>query len=84
MAELQKNNVDTLLKWQDKISVDDVTLANCDKFHDWRIEQISKGDGHRTCDLDFNTLSNALTWAQRCELIKIHPQRDHDMFPATP
>ena len=28
MAELEKTNVDTLLKWWDKISVDDVTLVS--------------------------------------------------------
>jgi len=44
-----------------------------DDYHDWRVEGVSKGDGHRTTDLELNTLANALQYAVRRELIKVNP-----------
>ncbi len=74
MAALEATNVEMLLQWWEKIPVDDVTPATCDKYFEWRKAKVKKGStGKRTVDLDLNTLTNALSWAQRCELIKFHP-----------
>jgi len=73
MHELEERNCAVLLPYWDKISVDGVTLAECDRYHDWRVENIKRGAGHRAVDLDLNTLSNAFLWACRCELVTVNP-----------
>ena len=73
MHELEERNCLTLLEFWDRIRVEDVTIANCDRYHDWRCRRIVRGVGHRAVDLDLNTLSNAFLWGCRCELVKINP-----------
>ena len=73
MHELEERNCKVLLPFWDKIPVDEVTIANCDRFHDTRCSKIVRGEGHRAVDLDLNTSSNAFVWACRCEMVKLNP-----------
>jgi len=73
MYALEKRNCENLLKFWERLPVEEVTLANCDRYHDWRCKKVKRGDGHRAVDLDLNTLSNAFYWACRCELVKSNP-----------
>lgn len=73
MHELEERNCKFLLPFWDKIPLDDVTIANCDRYHDSRCSKMARGVGHRAVDLDLNTLSNAFVWACRCEMVKLNP-----------
>lgn len=73
MHELEERNCKFLLPFWDKVPVDQVTIANCDRYHDARCKAMVRGQGHRAVDLDLNTLSNAFVWACRCELVKVNP-----------
>jgi hypothetical protein len=53
--------------------VDDQRQNALDRYHDWRLGNAKKGVGHRTTDLELTTLSNALGWAVRKEVIDEHP-----------
>src|ERR1019366_9167345 len=47
-----------------------------DQYHDWRVAQVvakRPGNGHRTTDLELNTLNNAMRWAVRKKLLKSNP-----------
>ena len=63
----------TLKKWFSDKLVPDLSQNLLDEYHTWRVENVTKGDGHRTTDLELNTLSNALNWAVRKQLIKTNP-----------
>ena len=59
---------------------DSLTQNRLDEYHDHRVAQVNPDEnedqwkqGHRCVDLELNTLSNALTWAVRKELIKYNP-----------
>ncbi len=69
----EKTNVKILLPFWDEVAPDDITIALCDKYHDKRVEKVSRGEGDRTVDLELNTLRNALLWGCRCELLKHMP-----------
>jgi len=70
----EKKNCETLLKFWQHISVDAVTLAACDRYHEWRKKNIMKGyAGNRTVDMELTTLSNAFLWACRKELVRSNP-----------
>jgi integrase len=56
-----------------KTPVSDLKESTLDDYHEWRINRIAKGDGHRTTDLDIQTLSVALSWARRKDLISSNP-----------
>jgi integrase len=73
MLAAEKANVEILLPFWDAVIPDDITIALCDKYHDKRVEEITRGEGDRTVDLELNTLRNALRWGCRCELIKHMP-----------
>jgi hypothetical protein len=60
-----------LLKYfGDDDAADDLDQNAFDEYHIWRQGNVTRGNGHRTTDLDLNTLSNALNWAVRKKLIK--------------
>lgn len=44
-----------------------------DDYHAWRLKTVTKGKGHRTTDLELNTLNNAFRWAVRKELVRFNP-----------
>jgi integrase len=73
MLTIEGRNCVVLLSYWDKIPVEGVNLAECDRYHDWRVAKIKRRKGHRAVDLDLNNLSNAFTWASRCELVKANP-----------
>lgn len=52
---------------------DQVTVATCDRYHDWRITQAKRGEGHRAAEIELSTLSTVLAWAARAELIRANP-----------
>ena len=53
--------------------VDHLTPKILDQYHMWRVKNVRAGEGHRTTDLELNTLNNALRWAVRQELIPFNP-----------
>jgi hypothetical protein len=70
----EKKNCETLLKFWQHIPVDAVTLAACDRYHEWRKKNIMKGyAGNRTVDMELTTLSNAFLWSCRKELVRSNP-----------
>jgi hypothetical protein len=79
--EAEKANCETLLRYFNEGQlVDDLRQKVLDHYHTWRCANITKGTGHRTTDLELNTLSNALRWAVRQETIKSHPVRDRQRY----
>ena len=60
--------------------VDDLTMNALDAYHDWRVKNASKGQGHRTTDLELTTLSNALGWAVRKEMVKLNPIKSRNRY----
>ena len=53
--------------------VEKLTPKVLDEYHAWRLRTITRGQGHRTTDLELNTLNNALRWAVRKELVRLNP-----------
>ncbi len=72
----EATNVQVLRAFWSEIPIDDITVATCDKYHDRRVSEVSRGSGDRTVDLELNTLRNALLWAARCEIIRHVPPMD--------
>jgi len=70
----EKDNCATLLAFfRDEALVDDLRPKLLGEYHTWRVGNVTKGDGHRTTDLELNTLSNALNWAVHEEVIEQNP-----------
>jgi integrase len=66
----ERDNCATLLRFfGDETLVDDLRPKLLNQYHAWRVENVTKGDGHRTTDLELNTLSNGLNWAVQEEMI---------------
>ena len=65
--------VETLLKYFTRETVQKLSQNTLDHYHDWRVKSVTKGDGHRTTDLELNALTNALNWSVRKELIQVNP-----------
>jgi len=77
----QKDYCDTLLTFfRDGTVVDDLRPKLLSQYHEWRIGNVSRGTGHRTTDLELTTLSAALDWAVREELIEINPIKSRTRF----
>lgn len=76
MEKAEEANCNTLLEYWDQYPVSQIKIFTCDKYHDWRCERVERGTGDRTVDLELNTLSNALAWACRIELIHANPLAD--------
>jgi integrase len=76
-----------LLPFWDKVPVDAVTNATCDRYCDYRVKLIRAAQadraGTRAVDLDLNTLSNAFSWATRCEIVKSNPVADRPLYHST-
>jgi hypothetical protein len=53
-----------------EVAAEDLDQNALDEYHTWRQGNVTKGDGHRTTDLELNTLTNALKWAVRKKLIQ--------------
>jgi integrase len=71
---VEKANCATLLKFWEHIPTEAVTLATCDRYHEWRKKNIQHGcSGNRTVDLELTTLNNAYLWACRQELVRTNP-----------
>ena len=70
---METKNCQTLLKFWEHIATDAVTLATCDRYHEWRKKNVKCGTGNRAVDLELTTLSNAFLWACRLELVRSNP-----------
>ena len=77
----EKANCETLLGYFNEGQlVDDLRQKVLDDYHAWRCANVTKGTGHRTADLERNTLINALHWAARQETIQSNPIRDRQRY----
>ncbi len=67
----------TLLSYAWGKPAPDLAQHDLDEYHAWRVAQVAAGnrarDGHRTTDLELNTLNNAMRWAVRKEMFKHNP-----------
>jgi hypothetical protein len=54
-------------------SATDLVQDDLDQYHAWRIANVTRGDGHRTTDLELNTLNNTMRWAVCKRLLKANP-----------
>lgn len=64
---------ETLLRFWENIPSNQVSIAACDRYHTWRKNNITRGVGNRTVDLELNALNNAFLWGCRCELVPFNP-----------
>ena len=71
--ECETRNCTMLLKFWARVPVNDLSLIACDRYHEWRKKRILRGTGDRTVDLEMNTLSNAILWGMRLDLIRQNP-----------
>ncbi|MEI8289647.1 MAG: site-specific integrase [Verrucomicrobiota bacterium] len=74
-AEKQKCKI--LMKFWEHILTDNITLALCDRYHEWRKKNVTRGTGNRSVDMELTTLSNAFLWACRKELVRTNPMVMH-------
>ncbi|MGA2660236.1 MAG: hypothetical protein ABSH34_22285 [Verrucomicrobiota bacterium] len=58
----------------------DLVQDDLDQYHSWRIAHVTRGDGHRTTDLELNTLNNAMRWAARKRLLKANPIASRERY----
>lgn len=61
-------------------SAAELVQDDLDQYHSWRIERVTKGDGHRTTDLELNTLNNAMRWAVRKRMLKTNPIASRERY----
>jgi integrase len=71
--QMETRNCSVLLKFWDKMRASEISLVELDRYHAWRKKNATNGRGDRAVDLELNTLSNALLWGMRCNLIQHHP-----------
>jgi integrase len=72
--DAETRNCDTLRRWTGwHKPADQITDADQDDYHTWRLGTVAKGKGHRTTELELNTLRNALAWAVRTRAIERSP-----------
>ena len=69
----EATSCDTLLTFFKETPVSDLKPKLLREYHAWRIQNVTRGEGHRTTDLELNTLSNALHWAVSEELLDDNP-----------
>jgi integrase len=55
------------------IRAEELTAADCNRYHDWRVTRVRRGDGHRTVEIELAQLSGALRWAAGSGLIVGNP-----------
>ena len=73
-SSAEKKNCETLKAYYvNGFLIDDLSQKALDEYHEWRTGVARKGAGHRMTDLELNTLSNALRWAVRKEMIEENP-----------
>jgi site-specific recombinase XerD len=69
----EQTNLDTLAKWWSGKNPNHITLADCDEYWTWRKANVTRGTGHRTTELELNTLRNCLNWAVRGRHLERNP-----------
>lgn len=77
----EQDNCTKLLEFFDDDALfDDVRPKLLREYHEWRIGTVTKGEGHRTTDMELNTLSNAFNWAVLQEVIEENPIKSRVRF----
>lgn len=71
--DMEVRNVAKLREWWTARPAEAIAEADQDDYHTWRLADVSKGTGHRTSELELNTLRNALNWAVRTRKLKTQP-----------
>jgi len=66
-------HLDTLTPFWGSMEPDQITMGACDRYHDIRVGQVSRGSGHCTVRIELCTLSGLLTWAARSEYCRFNP-----------
>jgi hypothetical protein len=66
-------NLDTLTPFWGAMEPDQITMGACDRYHDARVGQVTRGAGHRTVEIELCTLSSLLTWATRADYCRCNP-----------
>jgi hypothetical protein len=61
----------------------DLVQDDLDQYHSWRIAHVTRGDGHRTTDLELNTLNNATRWAVRKRMLKTSPTASRERYQSS-
>lgn len=51
-----------------------------DDYHDWRVENVKQGEGHKTTDMELTVLSNAFWYAKRKKKITHNPIAIRDKY----
>jgi hypothetical protein len=69
----EQDAVETLCGFFKTKYADELDADLLDDYHDWRKDNVARGDGDRTCDLELNTLSKALDWAVRKKKLDVNP-----------
>jgi len=73
MRKAEQRHCSRLLPFFRSMNIDEVTLAQLDKYCDRRTAEMTRGAGLRTVDMELGTLSNAFVWAVRLEMIRYNP-----------
>ncbi len=71
-----RSHLETLAKFWGDMSILNVNLAACDSYHRWRTTgagRVTRGDGHRSTDIELSILSGVLNWSARAGHITINP-----------
>lgn len=71
--DAQTRNCAKLREWWGARPAETLAEADQDDYHAWRVGNVSRGTGHRTCELELDTLRNALAWAVRTRKLKTQP-----------
>ncbi len=70
----EEAHCETLLEFfDDDQPASDLRQKMVDDYHDWRVERVATGEGHRTTDVELQTLANAFEHAKRKELVNANP-----------
>jgi integrase len=67
------HNLETLTAFWGSMQPEEITMGACDRYHDARVGQVTRGAGHRTVEIELCTLSNLLTWAARADYCRFNP-----------
>lgn len=84
--DCEKAAVPRLLAYFDDHDASALCQNILDDYHAERTANVRTGDGHRTTDLEINTLNNAMKWAVRKQMLATNPisnrARYHDPIAA--
>lgn len=71
--DAEKRQVETLRRWWGPKAAAEISDADQDDYHTWRLGNVTRGTGHRATELELVSLRNALSWAVRTRLLQTNP-----------